>query len=488
MSDRMANETLFPPKTFTALHQFVQHGLVVDPWMAAVRAPLQLDRAQVEGQIEGLAGKLMQEAVTTADLGRIPINRQYLFNAIRETMLSSVVFESHLESGRIELNPRIAPIVGMRLESFVRAVGLSGMVLAYAVTAGTENLAAVAYYRRMREDDFISGQLHRPWISRPLDLELAMGMAAGTLRLEPADGVRMVAITARGRASLADALRLWAATGYARTRNRMLAIAAYNDMADWDELSDGVMPDLRDLRRAFLDEARIEAGSTILEVGSGTGLLTFDAGLVDRVGPDGLVLALDPSVSMTARAQAKQAAARGAPVRFVQGVVESLPFADASIDQVVSFAVLQYTQRDQALREIARVLKPGGRVALGVGLKQILFDQPFYRKWFGPLHRHGRPNDAFCAPEEIPRLARSAGLQVDRILYRQGTICLSDPVRVVRTMLQFPFYQDVLLAMPYAARMRVAEDLVGRGRFLLTRTGVSPELPAPMEWVFGSKS
>jgi hypothetical protein len=117
----------------------------------------------------------------------------------------------------------------------------------------------------------------------------------------------------------------------------------------------------------------------------------------------------------------------------------------------------------------------------------MLFDEPSYRKWFAPLHKTGRPNDTFCATEEIMSLVRREGLVVERVLYRSGTICLTDPVRVVRTILQFPFYQDVLLAMPYAARMQVAQDLVGRGRFLLDRGAIATNLPTPMEWVFGRK-
>ena len=106
----------------------------------------------------------------------------------------------------------------------------------------------------------------------------------------------------------------------------------------------------------------IPSGGTALDVGSGPGNVT--AALGRAVGPDGLAVGIDISEPMLARAVRAQA---GPQVGFVRADAQRLPLRDATVDTVVSMAVLQLIPDPvAALAEMSRVLRPGGRLAVMV--------------------------------------------------------------------------------------------------------------------------
>lgn len=108
------------------------------------------------------------------------------------------------------------------------------------------------------------------------------------------------------------------------------------------------------------EAARIGAGQRVLDVACGTGALTRAA--AERVAPGGAVLGLDANPQMLAVAR------RNHPgIEWHDGRAESLPFADASFDAVVSqFGLMFFDDRVAALREMQRVLRPRGRLAVAV--------------------------------------------------------------------------------------------------------------------------
>ena len=107
----------------------------------------------------------------------------------------------------------------------------------------------------------------------------------------------------------------------------------------------------------------IAPGETVLDLGSGAG---FDAFLATaRVGPRGRVIGLDMTPQMIKKARANAKRAGHANVEFRLGDIEAMPVDDSSIDLVISNCVLNLVpDKAQAFREIARVLKPGGRIAI----------------------------------------------------------------------------------------------------------------------------
>lgn len=120
----------------------------------------------------------------------------------------------------------------------------------------------------------------------------------------------------------------------------------------------------RQLRGAIADLAAIKPGESVLDVGCGTG--TLAQVIAERVGHEGKVAGVDPSPEMIARARMK-AKKRAQAIDFRLESAEALSFADQSFDVVVSsFAVhhLPGGVAERVLGEIARVLKPAGRICL----------------------------------------------------------------------------------------------------------------------------
>jgi arsenite methyltransferase len=125
------------------------------------------------------------------------------------------------------------------------------------------------------------------------------------------------------------------------------------------ELGDGTVPSLgcgNPLRVADL-----RAGETVLDLGSGAGLDLLISSR--RVGAAGRVIGLDMTVDMVELARRNTAAAGNVEVRL--GRIEQIPLADASVDIVISNCVLNLTaDKGVVLRQVARVLRPGGRIGI----------------------------------------------------------------------------------------------------------------------------
>jgi SAM-dependent methyltransferase len=119
-------------------------------------------------------------------------------------------------------------------------------------------------------------------------------------------------------------------------------------------------PSMAGERRIALEMLRIRPGDAVLDVACGPG--NFTRAFADAAGPEGVVVGLDASRTMLAQAVRERP---GDGVEYVRASATDLPFADGTFDAVCCFAALYLIEEPlRAVGEIARVLAPGGRVAL----------------------------------------------------------------------------------------------------------------------------
>ena len=114
---------------------------------------------------------------------------------------------------------------------------------------------------------------------------------------------------------------------------------------------------------APVGELDLQPGETVLDLGSGPG---FDVFLAARaVGPEGRVIGVDMTPEMLRRARQSAAKLGLWHVEFREGRLEALPVADATVDAVTSNCVINLVpDKGAVFREVARVLKPGGRLVI----------------------------------------------------------------------------------------------------------------------------
>ncbi len=120
-------------------------------------------------------------------------------------------------------------------------------------------------------------------------------------------------------------------------------------------------PDVVAQRSRILDVLALQPGDRVLDVGVGPGLLAYD--MARMVGEKGVTAGIDVSEAMIAIAQQRCGELPSVDIRI--GDATSLPFDAASFDAVVSTQVYEYVaDMDSALAEVARVLRPSGRVVI----------------------------------------------------------------------------------------------------------------------------
>ena len=130
--------------------------------------------------------------------------------------------------------------------------------------------------------------------------------------------------------------------------------------------------------RRLTAEAVVRTGDRVLDAACGTGDLAF----ADRKAGAARVTGLDFSEAMLARARRK-GAAEASVFEWLQGDMLALPFADATFDAAtVGFGVRNVADLELALRELRRVLRPGGRLAILEITQPRGVLKPFFSLWF----------------------------------------------------------------------------------------------------------
>jgi len=170
-----------------------------------------------------------------------------------------------------------------------------------------------------------------------------------------------------------------------------------------------------------VEAAGVESGHHVLDVACGTGVVAREA--ARRTGDPGRVVGVDVNEGMLETAQKN-----GAGIEWKRGAAESLPFDDDSFDAVLcQFAMMFFEDRSAAVREMARVLRPGRRCAVAVW--DSLDNTPGYAAAVALIDRLFGKDTAdllrspFCLgdPDELRKLFDPGPLAGVQILSRTGT-------------------------------------------------------------------
>jgi arsenite methyltransferase len=144
---------------------------------------------------------------------------------------------------------------------------------------------------------------------------------------------------------------------------RPLAMMLGYDAADVDRLPSGTVDSFAGTGNPF-SMGRIAPGETVVDIGCGAGFDTLQAAL--EVGASGRVIAVDMTEAMREKTKAGAITLGVTNVDARHGFMEELPVEDASVDVVISNGVINLTpDKVGAMREVYRVLKPGGRFQIG---------------------------------------------------------------------------------------------------------------------------
>lgn len=230
--------------------------------------------------------------------------------------------------------------------------------------------------------------------------------------------------------------------------------------------------DIARRRLATLEALAPEAGDTVADIGAGTGLLALD--LARAVGETGSVIAIDPSAEMRAAATAR-CADRG-NVQVVEGLVDALPVASGDVDRAAALQVFEYLDDiPAALADIHRVLRPGGRVAIGdLHWDSHVWHADDRERMTRMLRLWDRHLVERCVPAILPPLLRDAGFAVEAVtpVLCQDLVFRADGLARLMTFLIRAYARQNALAEPDEVEAWIDEQhrMAREGRFFFAIT------------------
>lgn len=230
--------------------------------------------------------------------------------------------------------------------------------------------------------------------------------------------------------------------------------------------------DFRNRRRANFRALAPQPGERLADIGCGNGMLTVDLALA--VGTDGEVIGIDPSPEMIALARGRIHDLDN--VSLLSGTAEALPLEPGRLDGAVSLQVFEYLETpDAAVRELHRVLRPGGRAVIGdmhFGTLCWYSDHPErMQRMCASWNRHVA--DA-ASPETLPSILGAEGFEVTDIAPMTSVDAALRPDGLARMMLilmeNYAVASGHLSTQEARDWVEEQEELARQGRFFHSLT------------------
>ncbi len=470
----------FPDFT-DAIQDFLQCELAISPWLVSPEMTERFDADLfhlIDYTAKDLERLYWSPEVAQQIFGNHPFPERIARTTIYETIASTAVQYALLKRGEFFVDEGLLDLAIHQTEAFIATRGIDALVGIYSIITSYENHEALTYYGQIPERIFNSGEWHRPWVDYSLSDELMLGAVIGSLRLVIRDRQRMVELTDCGRQFFAINKETLKKSGYLEYRKNMLQIAHLNHMEDFEELESILIPQSFSVRREFLDWINIAKGTHVLEVGCGSGTFIFSTGLAEKIGETGHITGIDPATGMLAHAELTRRLYGIDWISFQRASAEQIPFPDGSFDATIGVGFLQFSDLQQAVKEMARVTKMGGFIASLHALEPNELPD-FYRQWFQPII----DLELTLAPHEIKAFPQHN--QVSTVFYESGL----EPVDIKRIVIHLDFsdpdrateffiyglgiFQEILTHIPWQARLDLVAQLKRNGETVKAHHGTA---------------
>jgi SAM-dependent methyltransferase len=467
-------QSLSPSGLADLVRRAVATGVVLDGWRdedSRIEVAPAAEEVLADEASRLTAEALASQAIFPSNAMAVPYVEAVFRELLRSTAKNAVA-RGH---ERVEA-PQAREAVARIHRFAAEPRGLTDLGELFFVLTAHGDLGAIGYAGHMAADDFLTGRRHRPWSSAVLPAQLEVYRRLGLVAASSANDVGTLRLTPVGRDALAQLHRMLDQAGELNWR------AAHHP---WPPVEDvhleaaraRVMVDSGQQIRTYLEELGIHPGMRVLGVGAPASCAAVDAGLWQLVAPRGAVVVLDPSRAALTRL-ARICRARGiANVHPVQGVVEALPFPDGHFDAAIAIASPPPAEPDRAVKEMARVTKPGGLVIAVSPVPDIDWrDIPMVSQWMQPLStvadRLGISftDPAMNRPDALAGMFQRYLTDV-RMAVIPATIDASDPRSFLAVALRSQrMFRNLWVRIPYADRQHLARSLEAEGRALARST------------------
>lgn len=383
---KVVSQRLTHADTVKMVRHALAQGVVLDTWMNGENEEQVSEDAQI-ALISATEQWTSEALLTGAIFPNHQMPEQYVRSAFHEVLFSTALYVAQNKKGRLEVAlPEVDEAIE-RLSNFIAHEPRKLTVVGdfFFIVSSHEDLNAIAYYGRMKTEDFLLGRFHRPWSNIVLNPSLILYQQLDLVESRFGGESAMLSLSQRGHEVLAWLRDILSDAGELKWRSENQRWVIFGE-TDYDTVHRHIFPVTDKNERKYLERLGIQSGMRVLEVGAGTGRVTVDLGLCDLVGPTGSVVALDPTAALLSKLTSKCGKRDIKNVEIVQGVAENLPFPNDEFDAAIAVKTLHFTDIAKSVAEMVRVTKPGGFVsALNPPPEFNMREIPIVALWFRPL-------------------------------------------------------------------------------------------------------